>query len=164
MKEIQLTQGKIALVDDADYEGLNKFKWHAVKAFNTYYAQRNVRKEGKDYTIYMHRSLLQAEQGVHVDHRNRKGLDNQRHNLRTAYCSENLSNRGKNRNNSVGFKGVYLKQDHVRSKPYVARIKVNYDQKYLGYYATPEEAARAYDEAAKLFHGEFACLNFPEGS
>lgn len=97
MKEISLTQGKVAIVDDEDFEYLNRWKWHARKNGQTWYALRSKswRIQGKRYgiTIPMHRVIMGAPEGRVIDHLNRDGLDNRRSNLRVTTFEENARNR-----------------------------------------------------------------------
>jgi AP2 domain len=161
MKMIPLTQGQVALVDDADFEWLSAFKWHAHKRpGGTFYALRNVPSlRGGRTTLRMHRAILS---GIpEVDHVNRNSLDNQRYNLRPATHSQNLANRGCQIDNTSGFKGVSW---HKGSSKWHARIIVNQLCQYLGTFSEIEAAARAYDAAARENFGEFACLNFPEAA
>lgn len=85
MKEIPLTQGKVALVDDEDCERLNQFKWYALKRPNTWYAVRNVWVENKRTAISMHREIMDASRGQEIDHKNGDGLYNLKVNLR--FCT-----------------------------------------------------------------------------
>jgi len=92
-----------------------------------------------------------------VDHRNGDGLDNRRQNLRPANDSKNQMNARMRSDNPSGFKGVCA--DRHR---WMARIQLDGRRTYLGYFATPQEAARAYDAAAVELFGEYARPNFPQ--
>lgn len=157
MKEILLTQGKVAIVDDDMYEYLSQWKWCAHFDGKIWYADRNEGKFPFRKTISMHRVVIDAPDGVDVDHVNGDGLHNWRGNLRHCTKSENGRNRGKNKGNTSGFKGVSWSK---QKRKYEAYIKVHGKQTRLGFFATAEEAAHAYDSAAKSYHGEFARLNF----
>jgi len=151
MKSIPLTRGQFALVDDADYEQLSKFKWYARKTLNSWYAARSSYPRNKRCgIIYMHSEIAGF---ANVDHRDRNGLNNQRSNLRRATRSDQMAN-SKKRSVSI-YRGV----SKTRSR-WFARIHRNGKATFLGVFDTPEKAARAYDEAAKKTHGQFANLNF----
>lgn len=153
MKKIPLTQGLFAMVSDCDFEALNVHKWCAVKLNGRFYATRKV--NGKQ--LLMHRSILGLKSPkILCDHRNGNGLDNTRENIRNANHSQNNHNKGKQSNNTSGFKGVSFVKV---SNKWRADIKVNGQGNYLGCFETPEEAAKAYDNAAKRLHGDFAQLN-----
>ena len=160
MKEIPLTKGKVALVDDEDYEYLNQFKWCVTTSPNTQYAVcgnvilfNNKWEKG----VRMHRLLLQARPRQIVDHKNHDGLDNQRHNIRICTHQQNTWNSRPHTNGYSKYKGV-LKQGNRWS----AHITINGYSACLGTFGTEEEAARRYDKSARLYHKDFACLNFPE--
>ncbi len=159
MREIALTQGKVALVDDEDFERVNQFKWCAMNPYpDTWYAVRSITVGYKRYALQtMHRFILNVD-SEHVDHLNHNGLDNRRGNLRPCTASENFHNRRAHKNNSSGYVGVSKARNKWR-----ASLCMNYQVFDLGFYRTPEEAARAYDGKAKELFGEFARLNFPEG-
>lgn len=156
MKTIKLTQGKVAIVDDADFEWLNQWKWYAqkFKTGRTWYARRSCDQ------ILMHRLITGIEDSkIEVDHQDRNGLLNVRSNLRKATRTQNLMNSGPLRGKR--FKGTFLMRGHERKKPWAAHIRVSRKLVHLGCRATEEEAARLYDEAAFRLFGEFAYLNFP---
>jgi len=153
MREIQLTQGKVAFVDDEDYEYLSQFNWQAVKDRKLWYA---VRRDGYSH-IRMHREIMGVtDPKIQVDHRNHDGLDNRRSNLRIASGSQNIANSRRSDLNVTGYIGVSFSKRH-KSKPYIVYCQHN----YIGSYATAEEAGRAYDEIAREVFGEFARLNYP---
>lgn len=160
-KEIQLTQGKVAIVDDDDFELLNKWKWcfHKRENRNTGYAVRNERSaDGKDRTVPMHRSImnLHFSDTKEVDHRNGNGCDNQRKNLRVCSRQENQCNGVLPVNNKSGFRGVFWVKENLKW-----RAKISYRNRtiYLGSFSDKALAAHAYNEAARKYHGEFARFN-----
>lgn len=155
MKNITLTQGKTTLVDDADYEWLNQWKWCAVHINRYWYASRTEGFRGQ--YISMHRLIIGVPQGLLFDHLNNNGLDNQRHNLRICTQAENTHNQMRQqRNKSSKFKGVYW---HKPTNKWRAIIKINMKRLYLGNYTHEKDAAIAYNKAAIKCHGEFAKLN-----
>lgn len=161
MKEIPLTQGKVALVDDEDYEELSKHKWYAAwrASSRTYYAARPVCGKVRGKMVYMHRELLgltdRRQRGDHIDH---NGLNNQRSNIRACSQSQNLANM-RLRKNASGYKGVTF---HPFSGLWHAHLQFMGKPISLKYHRTAEAAARAYDRAARKHFGEFACCNFEE--
>ena len=149
MKEIVLTKGKVALVDDEDYEMLILLggRW----CVNDGYAYNA--KLGR-----MHRMLLGAKPGVMVDHRNGNKFDNRRQNLRLCTNSQNQANRQVSTGKSK-FKGVIWQRRSDSNGFWKAQITVQKKVVYLGSYLTDLDAARAYNVAATEHFGEFAHLN-----
>lgn len=153
----QITAGKSAvLVDDADAD-LAAHTWYVT---TTGYAVRHAPRPWHG-TIRMHRVIMRRilgrdlERWEVVDHINRDRLDNRRSNLRLATNSENMFNADRPRHNTTGYKGVYRNSAGCRL-PYQAAITVNRRKIYLGSFADPREAARAYDDAARRYAGQFA--------
>lgn len=157
-KEIELTQGKFAIVDDDDYEWLNKHKWCACKSRKTWIAKRGIGGRNNRTYELMHRAIMKPPKDVWIDHIDGNALNNTRENLRFCTRYQNQQNRPKNKNNASGYKGVYL---HKQTRKWRARIYANGKNHSLGLFSTPEEAALAYDNAAKELHSEFANTNFP---
>lgn len=156
MKKIPLTKGRFAIVDDEDFDFLNKRKWLAVNGTNAIYAGRNQwMNDGKMKTILMHRVILGAKKGQLIDHVNRNPLDNRRENLRFCTASQNTQNRRMQRNNKSGFKGVIWNR---RSQKFQANIMLSGKDYYLGLFKTAQAAGLAYARAAKKLHGEFASI------
>lgn len=156
---LPLSQGRVALIDERDAH-LAQFKWTARKNGDFgWYALRGVGPKAKRRIVYLHREVMAAPPGVHVDHVSGDGLDCRRNNLRFATRSQNLCNRGAERGSTSRFKGVNW---NVRRKRWRARICVAGTRTELGWFEVEGDAARAYDAAAREAHGAFARLNFPE--
>ena len=157
MKEIQLTQGKVALVDDNMYDYLNQWKWYASKLGGKFYARRSVRIN-KKYAGYllMHRFIMNPDIGLVVDHQNGNTLDNRKCNIRICTYSENRMNSVKTIYNKSGYKGVCW---HKTGNKWVSKIEINKTVHYLGLFSDLKEAAKAYNDAAIKLYGEFAKLN-----
>jgi hypothetical protein len=158
MKEIPLTRGYVALVDDADFDWLSQFSWQAVLAKRKDGSIRDVHARRGDNSIkkhfFMHREILGATNPkLDVDHKDRNGLNNQRGNLRLATRSQNSANGRHRINNKSGFKGVYW---DGRWGKWQAQITAKGKLKHLGYFVDKQDAANAYKTAAKLYFGEFA--------
>ena len=166
MKEIRLSQGFVALVDDADASKLAALRWFAVRHGRRMVAAANIpdpARPGRRTTVLMHRLILGAGTGETVDHRrhftNEKKIDNRRENLRFASSSQNNANsRRKAGRVSSFFKGVSW---YAREKKWRAQIHVNGRNLHLGHFEIEAHAAYVYDLAAVNSFGEFALTNFP---
>ncbi len=156
VREISLTQGRVALVDADDYEWLNQWKWTIHVGRKYPYAARNSHSK----IIKMHRLILGiTDPLIWKDHVNRCGIDNRRVNLRIAEYTLNARNASMRVDNKSGLRGVCWNK---RSQKWVAQIFVNKKVISCGYYSDIKEAAMAYDKAALRFRGNEAELNFPE--
>lgn len=147
MKEIELTQGKIALVDDEDFEYINQWKWHAVKKkYGIYYASRITRlSSGKQRGLAMHTAIIGVCEGYECDHIDGDGLNNQRTNLRFVTHRQNLQNRHEIK--SSRFVGVGW---HKLTQKWRAQIRIDGKKKDLGYFNNETEAFDAYKQAIEL--------------
>jgi len=161
-RKIPLGEGEFTLVSPCDYYWLNNFNWCIVGCDERMYAARVLRKTefGWLRTVYLHRVIMNAPKGLLVDHRNNNGLDNRRENLRLATHSQNMINRPKTKSKTTSrFVGVYFQKNRGK---WAARINYQKNQIWLGRFDNEIDAAKAYDAAAKKYHGEFARLNFSE--
>jgi hypothetical protein len=151
---VPLTKGYEAIIDAADVPLVEGVNWFAVVQLSAVYAQRSARRvNGKRKAVLLHRVIMDAPDGLEVDHVNGDGLDNRRSNLRLATRSENQHNRRVQNNNTSGFKGVSW---HKRDLKWYARIGLDGRRKLLGFFDTPEAAYAAYVEASTRLHGDFA--------
>ncbi len=157
MREILLTRGQVALVDDGDYGWLNQWKWCVTYTSGNWRALRTLGKT----MVYMSRVIVNAPKGKYVDHKNHNTLDNQRHNLRICTPTENNANRILSTGTRSKYKGVYWDKSRKRTKRWTVGIKCDGVKYRLGRYLTEIEAAKAYDKKAVELFGEFAYLNFP---
>jgi hypothetical protein len=155
-KEIPLTKGYVTIVDEADYDWLNQWNWHVTTNRHHAYAARWITPiTNPKIGQRMHRIITGVPVGLEVDHIDGDGLNNRRDNLRICTKNENQWNRrtiiGVSKYHGVGWKSG--------SKKWRARIQSHNNQINLGYFSSEIEAAKAYNEAAKVLHGEFAYLN-----
>jgi hypothetical protein len=158
-KYIALTKGQFALVDEGDFEELSRFNWYAswAKSTQSYYAVRRTGTESGRHFEYMHRYILGLGWRESGDHINRNTLDNRRVNLRPCTNQQNIFNQGISSRNRSGFKGVSFFK--TRNK-WRAVLSTRGEYRHIGYFDSPEDAARAYDSVVTDLHGEFAWTNF----
>lgn len=157
---MELTQGKFAIVDESDLPDIMLFRWITQKkelpGGDAFYVIANAgHSRSTRSRIHLHRFLMRASESHLVDHWDGDPLNNRRHNLRIATKSQNGANQKLRQSSTSGYKGVYL----VPSMPGYWRAMCR--KQHVGIYPSPEEAARAYDDAARAAFGEFARVNFP---
>ena len=157
MKRIKLAgklgYGKVALIDDSDFQKLNRFRW---RLRGGYVFRTDGLKEQS-----MHRMIKGILRGFEMDHRNGDPLDNRKKNLRFCTRQQNAMNKKRRSDNTNRFKGVW--SNKTKLNPWSAKIKISGKQIHLGCFATEEEAARSYNKAAKNLFSKFAILNFIPG-
>jgi len=151
MKEIELTQGKVAMVDDEDFEELNKYKWHIDKQRNTSNVVR-YKRGVKRTRVYMHRAIANATEGMIVDHINGDGLDNRKSNLRVVIHRQNIQNMNVKKTST--YTGVSWLENRGK---WESRISINGKSKYLGLFDVEADAYAAYLKALK--HIRQICIN-----
>jgi hypothetical protein len=138
VKEIPLTQGKVAIVDDADYERVSQFKWCAMKGRNGFYAASHISGNNNRLRL-MHRFILGAPTGMQVDHKDRNGLNNTRDNLRLATPTQNRANSPKPINRTAPYMGI---QRFPRRRKWAARIRTDGKPTWLGFFDEPDGGQR----------------------
>lgn len=155
MKEINLTQDKKALIDDDDYSRIARYRWYYQSPMG--YARAWI--EGK--RVYMHRLIFNVKQKeIQVDHINGNKLDNRKENLRIATPSQNQANKPKtSKKCSSRYRGVCYEPTSTSKKKWRAMAMENGTSHYLGHFTTEQEAALAYNAAAKKFYGDYAKIN-----
>ncbi len=141
---IELSKGRVAIVDKSDSALISDFKWSIRQGLY-------VASWIKGKRIYLHRHIMGAKHGQMVDHKDGNQLNNRRSNLRFCTPSQNVINSKVRSNNTSGYRGV----DATRLR-WRARIGVNGHRILLGIFDQIEDAATAYDQAAKMHFGEFA--------
>ncbi|MGA2323912.1 MAG: HNH endonuclease [Sedimentisphaerales bacterium] len=159
-RRIYLGEGKWAILDQKDYYRLRIFKWVVYgNGTNLYAVRLQFTESNKTSTVYMHREIMNPPAGLVVDHKNCDGLDNRRSNLRFATQAQNTRNRRKKKNAVSQFRGVWFHKGKWGSQ-----ICSQGKRMFLGRFDNEIDAARAYDAAARKYHGEFARLNFSESA
>ena len=154
MKKIPLSNGMFAVVDDADYDFLNQWKWYYHRCG---YARRNGRKNDAHKEKYMHRLIMKTPDGYDTDHINDDKLNNQRDNLRVATKSQNhVKQKKRNGLTSSKFKGVSWNR---RQKKWYSYVQISGKRVSIGYFRCENDAALAYNLMAATHHGQFARLN-----
>ena len=157
MKNIQLTQGKFAIVDDDMFEELNQFKWYAEKRKDTFYARRNERNRLHVKKFYMHRQIMNVtDPKIQVDHIFGDGLDNRREKLRLCTMVENLRNQRARVGETSIYKGVFWDKSRNR---WGCQIVNNGVKIHIGRFINETYAAEQYNLKASELFGEFARLN-----
>jgi hypothetical protein len=156
--EMMLTLEHTARFDDRHWPALRGYRWYPVRDGRTWYAYANTAgPDGRATTVKMHRLIMAAEPGQIVDHVNGDGLDNRDENLRFVTHSQNHANAPKiSAETSSRYKGVYW---HKPSGRWLVQIRIDGHKTHVGYFSDEVEAARAYDAAARQYHGEYAKLN-----
>lgn len=162
MKEIQLINSPLTTkVDDDDYVLFEAMSWRLLREGYAGYCTMsgNLTSGRINIRLLLHRLVMSARTGQQIDHINGDKLDNRKSNLRFCNSSQNVFNSVKHTIGVSRFKGVCLKGDYDRKKPWFAYIGSASNREYLGHYKTEIEAALAYNRAAVRIAGEFARLN-----
>jgi hypothetical protein len=157
---IPLTQGKYATIDTDQLDVVLRFRWTAYKHGLVWYARGRRELEYGWHTVSLHHLILAVPSRIHIDHIDRDGLNNTRQNLRVCTHTENMLNRRLFASNSSGYRGV--SPNPHGGKPWRAQITDGGTKHMLGTFDTAEDAARAFDVAAREFRGTTAIANFPD--
>lgn len=158
MKELKITCGYAALVDDEDFEELSKYNWQACPRGKTVYVKRYATVNGKETTVQMHRQILDAKKGEVIDHKNRNGLDNRRDNIRKVTRSQNQFNREVKHGTDSKYRGVKISnKGRTKNIRWQAYIKINYKTIHLGIHDTEIQAAQAFNRAVIVYKLDKFC-------
>ena len=158
-RTIPLTKGLFAIVDLVDYDHLMQWRWQAsAQHHKGWRAKRCSKKLGKQFSVLMHRQIMDCPKGMVIDHINGNALDNRRANLRICTSQQNSFNIRKRKPGKYSeFKGV-----HPNRAKWRACIMKEGKYIHIGNFETEQDAALAYDAMARLIFGQFAHLNFPQ--
>ena len=152
-KTIPLSQGQYAIIDAEDYGKICCYKWYAAKQGNYFYAATNEKQDnGKYKQLKMHRVLVNAPADKLVDHKNRNGLDNRKHNLRVCTAAENSRNRKVHADNTTGHRGIYW---NSRLNKWMAQIRKMGKLHHLGVFSRKDDAIRARLKAESILFKDF---------
>lgn len=159
---IPLLHGLETIIEAADWPLVSGYRWVAAerpKQPGEYNVIGHVPESGaQGRNVMLHRLIMGVGPRQIVDHINHDSLDNRRSNLRLATNQQNSFNSRLSKRNTSGYKGVAWK---ARDQKWRARIRNGIKEIHIGTFDTAEEAAHAYDRAARELHGEFAAVNFP---
>jgi hypothetical protein len=162
MKEIKIGGHKknskiilFSVVDDEDFDKINKYKWSILTSGNKKYACRQYKKDGKIKRIFLHRYIMNTEDNkIQIDHIDGNTMNNQKSNLRSCSPKENCYNKKVASNNTSGYKGVWSYK-HM----WVASIQKDNKKFHCGRFENKEDAKEAYNKKAEELFGDFANLN-----
>lgn len=150
---------KEIIIDVEDWDKVKQYRWFCdcKNGGKTFYVRANKWSRNKRKNVYLHRLILGSDNSANdIDHKNGNACDNRKENLRECLHSENMGNQKFRVNNTSGFKGVFW---HGLTRKWKAQIKVDYKSIHIGLFKTKEDAARAYNNAARQYYGKFACIN-----
>jgi hypothetical protein len=142
----------VIFFDEIDYDIIKNYNWHLRKNGSTFYAMTNI----SGSSVQMHRIITNPNTGMIIDHINHNGLDNRRCNLRICTILENNRNTVIRKDNKSGYKGVYWSKQH---KMWRAYIRIDTKPRHIGLFRDSIIAAKAYNDAAIKYFGEFARVN-----
>lgn len=168
MKTYYMKNGLSFIYDEQDSVLINSHTWSCLKKNKSGYPEQpatSIKVNDRYIRVRLTSLLFGIKDGMFIDHIDKDPLNNCRSNLRWCTISENNRNRRRHKRKSEDYTNNYKGVTFLKSKldkPWQSRIGINDKRIFLGYFKTEEEAARAYDEAAKKHHGEFASLNFNE--
>ena len=155
--ELPLQGGMVGLIDSADWPTISHIHWFASQSGGRKWYVRGY-LPGTRQMVLLHRFLLQPPQGTVTDHVNDNGLDNRRANLRVVSQSANIRRQARKPTVTAPYKGVFRRS----ANRWIAQILAPIGRQYLGTFETAEQAARAYDTAARQWFGKYARPNFTD--